>query len=413
MIKGNSKDKNDGKETADRKSGEKEKKSSGLLSRILKEYPWPDKEDRECKERAQKETSIITQDDVDEEKLEDVASTVECPQCGKVFVGLDENGCFVKDFGRCEDFIGEGDDGDFHYEKGFDVLSGILSIYNDYIYGDTYKYISHLTGVNLKEKEDESYFLEEIGISITSNEWDGGAPGCSGNYAFLTVDHESQGDLLKKLEVIKNRLVTFEDGCGFNEFDPHKVIADLIDVYGTDIPVSDLLTFINYDPPPTGYLTTMLLINWLRRKDELSYASESFCPLNDYIFLKWLANGRQKEIMKSFEENITKDTQVAEVYEYLKKLSSQYVNEEPPSFGGPYCSVPQSRYKANKELFSGFYVVGSGTSKTDTPDNQNLPDKEKMRLHRLNEKLLKEKLKKTQSQQLESTIAKSKKSPKQ
>ena len=51
--------------------------------------------------------------------------------------------------------------------------------------------------------------------------------------------------------------------------------------------------------------------------------------------------------------------------------------------------------------------------KQNTPDNQNQPDKEKMRLHRLNEKLLKEKFKKTQSQQLESTIAKSKKSPKQ
>ena len=389
MIKGNSKDKNDGKETADRKSGEKEKKSSGLLSRILKEYPWPDKEDRECKERAQKETSIITQDDVDEEKLEDVASTVECPQCGKVFVGLDEDGCLVEDFGRCEDFIGEGDDGDFYFEKGFDVLSGILSTYNDYIYGDTYKYISHLTGVNLKEEEDESYFLEEIVIYITSNEWNGGAPGCSGNYAFLTVDHESQGDLLKKLEVIKKRLdaLVEADRIGKFEIQNHsEIIADLIDVYGTDIPVSDLLTFINYDPPPIGYLTSMLLINWLRRKDELSYASESFGPLNDYIFLKWLANGLQKEIMKSFEENITKDTQVAEVYEYLKKLSSQYVNEEPPSFGGPYCSVPQSRYKANKELFSGFYVAGSGTSKTDTPDNQNQPDKEKMRLRRLNEK---------------------------
>lgn len=51
--------------------------------------------------------------------------------------------------------------------------------------------------------------------------------------------------------------------------------------------------------------------------------------------------------------------------------------------------------------------------KQNTPDKENQPDKEKMRLHRLNEKLLKEKFKKTQSQQLESTIAKSKKSPKQ
>jgi hypothetical protein len=369
MIKGNSKDKNDGKETADRKSGEKEKKSSGLLSRILKEYPWPDKKNPKNNAEKEKVKAENTRHDIDGEEIsryrndeKEIASTVECPQCGKVFVGLDEDGCLVEDFGRCEDFIGEGDDGDFYFEKGFDVLSGILSTYNDYIYGDTYKYISHLTGVNLKEEEDESYFLEEIVIYITSNEWNGGAPGCSGNYAFLTVDHESQGDLLKKLEVIKKRLdaLVEADRIGKFEIQNHsEIIADLIDVYGTDIPVSDLLTFINYDPPPTGYLTTMLLINWLRRKDELSYASESFGPLNDYIFLKWLANGLQKEIMKSFEENITKDTQVAEVYEYLKKLSSQYVNEEPPSFGGPYGGVQKMRYSLNKELFSGFYIADS------------------------------------------------------
>lgn len=51
--------------------------------------------------------------------------------------------------------------------------------------------------------------------------------------------------------------------------------------------------------------------------------------------------------------------------------------------------------------------------KQNTPDKENQPDKEKMRLHRLNEKLLKEKFNKTQSQQPGSTIAKSKKSPKQ
>jgi hypothetical protein len=54
-----------------------------------------------------------------------------------------------------------------------------------------------------------------------------------------------------------------------------------------------------------------------------------------------------------------------------------------------------------------------GPSRQNTPDNQNQPDKENMRLHRLNEKLLKEKFKKTQSQQLESTFPKSKKNPKQ
>jgi hypothetical protein len=69
MIKGNSKDKNDSKETADRKSGEKEKKSSGLLSRILKEYPWPDKKNPKNNAEKEKVKAENTRHDIDGEEI--------------------------------------------------------------------------------------------------------------------------------------------------------------------------------------------------------------------------------------------------------------------------------------------------------------------------------------------------------
>jgi len=332
MSKKSSKSEDDGNVPTDKSLTKKREKYSHLLSTILKKYPFPVKEDQKSKGRIQKGTGNIKQHNFDEDK------------------------------------IGESDGDSFNFEKGFEVLSDILNIYNDYIYGDTYKYISHLTGVNLEEGEDWSSFLEELGISINNIPIEG-LPGIYGGAASLTVDSELQGDLLKKLEVIKNRLVAFEEGCGFNEFDPQdhgKVISDLIDVYGTNIPASNLMSLVDYNPPPIGHLTTMLLTNWLKKKTELSYASESYGPLNDYIFLKWLVNGRQKEIMKSLKESITKDNKVAEVYEYFKKLSYQYVNEKMPRFGGPYNSVPISRYKSNKELYSGFYVACPGKSKKKT-----------------------------------------------
>jgi hypothetical protein len=172
--------------------------------------------------------------------------------------------------------------------------------------------------------------------------------------------------------VIKNRLIALEEADKMGELGTQthdEIIDDLIDVYGTNIPANDLLAFIDCDPPPIGHLTTMLLINWLKRKGELSCTPRGFGPLNDYIFLKWLANGRQKEIMKSLKESITKDNEVVEVYEYLKKLSYQYANEKMPRFGGPYNGVPISRYKSNKELYSGFYVADSDKKDDNMKEN--------------------------------------------
>lgn len=368
MCKDKSKSKNDGTLSIYEESRQKDNKSSALLSNIMKKYPWPVQEDSKGNAGMENVKGNITQHDVDEKEVSDqmpeydqaeIASTVACPECGKVFVGLDEHGCFVQDFGRCEDAIGSGDDGDIYFEKEFDVLSNILSIYHDYI-GDyeACRYISHLTGADLEKDEDWSSFLEQLGISVTINESYGDGPGGSGYYSFLTVHRDLQAGLLKKLKVIKSRLAAFEEAYENGELETHihcETIADFVDEYGTNIPTGNLMEFVDCDPPPIGHLTTMLLINWLKKIYDLTKPN-GYGQLNDYIFLNWLAKGRQKKIIKSLAKNITKDTEVAKVYEYLKRLSSMYVNEEMPRFGGPANSVGILRYKSNKELYSGFYI---------------------------------------------------------
>lgn len=334
MKKKNPKSKNDGKAAKEGKLTKKEKKIPILLSTILKKYPWPAQEDRKCNAGG-KVNANITKHDAD------------------------------------KDSIGECSEGGFYFEKGYEILSDILSIYNDYILdADPCNYMSHLTGVYLEKDEDWSSFLEKLGICVTINELDNEDPNYIGaDYYVLKVDRDLQGDLLKKLEVIKNRLSAFEEADRIGKFETQnhcEIIADLVDIYGTNISASNLMSLINYDTPPIGHLTTMLLINWLKKRDDLINVineSHGLGPQNDDIFLNWLAKGRQKEIMKSLEENITKDTAVAEVYEYLKKLSSLYVNEEMPRFGGPFNGVAINRYKLRNELYSGYYVTDSGKSK--------------------------------------------------
>lgn len=326
---------NDDLESTDGNPDEKERKPHGLLARILKEHPWPVIKDQKPKVGRQNVKANITHHNFD------------------------------------EDSIGECSEGGFYFEKGFEILSDILSIYNDYILdADTFNYISHLTGVNIEKDEDWSSFLEKLGICVTNNElYNEDTNYIDANYYVLTVDSELQVDLLNKLEVIKNRLSAFAEADRISKFETQnhfEIIDDLVNVYGINISASNLMSLINYNTPPIGYLTTMLLINWLKKRDDLINAineSHGFGPQNDEIFLNWLAKGRQKEIMKSLEENITKDTAVAEVYEYLKKLSSLYVNEEMPRFGGQLNGVAINRYKSSKELYCGFYVTDSGKSK--------------------------------------------------
>ena len=299
---------------------ERNKKSSRVLLRILKEYPWPIKKERKCKAGRPNVKVNIIQHDLD------------------------------------EDIIGEGsDEGGLSFRKGFGVLSDILNVYSWYNFDSTRVYISCLAGVTLKKDEHWSSFLDELGICITSADLADENADFYGDYYTLTVNRELQDDLLKKLTVIKSRFDAFE-ACDSEIQDNNEIIADLVDVYRGNIPTSDLMSLIDGEPPPIGYLTTMLLINWRNKRAELSYTPSWFGPLNDYIFLKWLAKGRQKEIMTNLRQNITYDIEVSEICEYLIKLSTEYVNEKEPSFGGPYGAVERNRYKYNKELFAGFYT---------------------------------------------------------
>lgn len=151
------------------------------------------------------------QDDPCEYDQEDVVSKDLCPYCGKVFTELDANGCMVNDFGRCDDAIGEGDDGDFSFTEGFDIFDEILRLYNEIKYSEeVYDYILHLTGIEFTEALSFSEILELFPeVTVSSHEWNGGGPGCSGYYAYITVNRKSQARLIKKLTNIRDRLEMF------------------------------------------------------------------------------------------------------------------------------------------------------------------------------------------------------------
>jgi hypothetical protein len=150
---------------------------------------------------------------------EDIVSKEVCSYCGKVFAELDENGCLVNDFGRCDDTIGEGDDGNFSFTKGFDIFYELLDLYLEIESGkEVFTYIHHLTGI---EFTTDLSFSEILGlfpeIKVSGHDWDGGFPGNSGYYSYITVNRESQTKLLKKLTDIRDRLEMFVKAESFSE----------------------------------------------------------------------------------------------------------------------------------------------------------------------------------------------------
>lgn len=203
----------------EKKEIEEKAKIHALTSAILEKYPWPAEPQRRSKLGKQKLRSPKKHDHKNEiagrlvgDSEEEAESTVECPECGKVFVILDENGCSIQDFDRCEDLIGEGDDDDLYFNSEFDFISDILLIYEKYINSDDLDYINRLAGVNVSEYcGDWSSFLEQLGIKVISTSWDGGGPCHSGEYSYLIVRRDSQDFLLKKLTVIKKRLEALEE----------------------------------------------------------------------------------------------------------------------------------------------------------------------------------------------------------
>ena len=118
------------------------------------------------------------------------------------------------DHGEAFPRYGEGDDDDLCFRNNieFDIISDILRIYRIYINRYECDYINRLAGVNVSEYNGNwSSFLEQLGIKVITNTWDGDGPCHSGTYSYLIVRRESQEFLLKKLTVIKKRLEALEE----------------------------------------------------------------------------------------------------------------------------------------------------------------------------------------------------------
>ena len=160
-----------------------------------------------------------SQDDPCEYDHEEVESKEVCPYCGKVFTELDANGCMVNDFGRCADAIGEGDDGDFYFEEGFSIFYEILNLYGEIEYDEeVFDYILHLTGVEFTEELSFTELLELFPeVNVSSHEWNGGGPGHSGYYSYITVNRKSQSGLKMMLEKIRDRLELFVKATSLTE----------------------------------------------------------------------------------------------------------------------------------------------------------------------------------------------------
>jgi hypothetical protein len=150
---------------------------------------------------------------------EEVVSKEVCPYCGKVFAEFDKYGCSISDCGRCDDVIGEGDDDDLSFLNGFDILYNIRDLYGEIeACKEICDYIHHLTGIDFNVDGYLTEFLDEFPeISVSTHEWFGGAPGCSGNYSYITVARQSQTGLLKNLTDIRDRLAMFVEGKSFAE----------------------------------------------------------------------------------------------------------------------------------------------------------------------------------------------------
>lgn len=162
------------------------------------------------------------QNDPYEDDREEVVSKEVCPYCGKVFAELDADGCMIRDFGRCKDTIGEGDDGDYYFKRGFEILDEIWGLYGEIeACEELYAYFQHLIEVNFYTCGSLadltlSGFLDAFPeVTISEHIWFGGAPGCSGNYAYITVHRKSQARLLNKLADIRDRLETFVKAGSF------------------------------------------------------------------------------------------------------------------------------------------------------------------------------------------------------
>jgi len=205
---------------------------------IFKQYPLP-----VAKKIHNIEAGIVTQ--VDAKIVQDISRAkqnsatseiVQCCHCGAVFAELDENGCLVEDFGRCEDVIGEGDAGAYEFEGEFAILNEMQDLVEETI---EYGAFSFLTGATI-EYDNFSHFLEELGIFFDGYEWDGGSPGSSGYFEYLTVASERQNDLLKRLTAIRNRLRAFLEIlnaiCEESDF-----TTAMLGIFGTDTPDQTLI----------------------------------------------------------------------------------------------------------------------------------------------------------------------------
>ena len=171
-----------------------------------------EKINREIGENMNEPDKAEPDEPIEDNERREVVSQESCPFCGEVFTNLDAQGCCVEDFDRCEDFIGEGDDGDIYFKRGFNIFDKIRSLCEE-IDGDrdVHAYIYKLTGVELTADLLFTDLLELFPeVNVSTHLWDGGMAGCSGYYSYITVDRKYQPALMKGLIKIQEQLEDYE-----------------------------------------------------------------------------------------------------------------------------------------------------------------------------------------------------------
>lgn len=136
---------------------------------------------------------------------------VPCPFCGKAFSSIDEDGCIIKEYKLCQDYIGSGvDEGYYGFDKGFEVLDEIWRYYREIDeLNDVHKYLCNVMGAEIELGLQRSEFFDKWPeIRTESFEWDGGMAR-NGLYCYVAVERKSQAAFLEKLQPIRNRLEIF------------------------------------------------------------------------------------------------------------------------------------------------------------------------------------------------------------
>ncbi|MDM7986239.1 MAG: hypothetical protein QUS13_02775 [Smithella sp.] len=201
----------DEKRIEKKKKQEEDLRLFRLIMPITKKHPFP-------APTGKKEKNLMKK-----HSREDFELHTYCPVCGKKLYSLayDAYGDLdlSKEFKPCMDVIGEvtRDYQGYSYNnirKGFEVISDIITLYDDYYSNIDSKLrcINKMIEIDLVSAgEDIEEFLVELGINVETTSYNNGMIGGNGYVDSLFVHRDLQKTVSKKFQVILKRMLALKE----------------------------------------------------------------------------------------------------------------------------------------------------------------------------------------------------------